>query len=94
MDDKITIIEGPPPVFESIEDGWAAGLNEAPTVYDTALTHVRTFNGNALLERCYRAWKNQSNIYLEYRDDMGIEKRSPILAARNMETGDGNVLIL
>jgi hypothetical protein len=23
MEDKITIIEGPPPIFEQINDGWA-----------------------------------------------------------------------
>jgi hypothetical protein len=28
MDEKITIIEGPPPVFEAVNDGWALGLNE------------------------------------------------------------------
>ena len=30
MDDKITIIEGPPPVFEPVQDGWALGLGEGP----------------------------------------------------------------
>ena len=30
MEDKITIIEGPPPIFEHVNDGWALGLNESP----------------------------------------------------------------
>ncbi len=30
MDDKITIIEGPTPEFEAIQDGWALGINEKP----------------------------------------------------------------
>ena len=30
MDEKITIIEGPPPIFEQVNDAWAMGLNERP----------------------------------------------------------------
>ena len=51
MEDKITIIEGPTPVFEDINDGWAVGLNESPILYDTIFTEVRTYNGPALVER-------------------------------------------
>ena len=51
MDDKITIIEGPPPVFEQVQDGWAMSLNEGPNLTITALTRLRTFNGPALVER-------------------------------------------
>jgi hypothetical protein len=94
MEDKITIIEGPPPVFESVNDGWALGLNESPWLYDLTLTQVRTFNGPALVERCHRAWKQGITMYLHYRDEMGLEEKAPILAARSAETSDGQVLIL
>lgn len=94
MDDKITIIEGPPPVFEAIEDGWALGLNEGPFLYDLALTRLRTFNGPALVERCHRAWDNQTTINLHYRNDMGLEEMAPIMAARAVTTNDGHVLLL
>ena len=94
MDDKITIIEGPPPVFEQVSDGWAMGLNESPHVLVPALTRLRTFNGNALVERCHRAWNKQDTIHLQYRNDMGLEQTAPILAARNVETPEGNVLLL
>ena len=94
MDDKITIIEGPPPIFELSQDGWALGLNEGPQVSIPALTRLRTFNGPALVERCYRAWHSQSPIHLHYRNDMGLEQTAPILAARNVETEDGHVLLL
>jgi hypothetical protein len=94
MDDKITIIEGPPPVFEAIDDGWALGLNESPVVYDLALTRLRTFNGPALVERCHRAWRDQSTMFLHYRNDLGLEETAPILAARTVDTGDGQVLLL
>ncbi len=94
MEDRITIIEGPPPVFESINDGWALGLNESPYMYDMALTHVRTFNGPALVERCYRAWSRQDPIYLHYRNEIGLEEKAPILAARSVETAEGQMLML
>lgn len=94
MDDKITIIEGPPPTFESVQDGWAMGLNESPYLYDLALTRLRTFNGPALLERCHRTWNNQSTMFLEYRNDLGLEKQALIMAARHVETDEGHVLLL
>lgn len=94
MDEKITIIEGPPPVFENIEDGWALGLNESPILYDMALTRLRTFNGSALVERCHRAWHNNEAIFLHYRNDLGLEEKVPILAARTAEINDGQVLYL
>jgi hypothetical protein len=94
MDDKITIIEGPPPVFEETGDGWAIGLNESPYLYDLMLTRLRTFNGPALIERCHRTWKSQSMMYLHYRDELGLEERAPILAARTVETPEGQVLML
>lgn len=94
MDDKITIIEGPPPVFETVNDGWAVGLNECPGLYSLALTRLRTFNGPALVERCHRAWKDQSAMFLHYRDPLGMEERAPIMAARAVETQDGHVLLL
>jgi hypothetical protein len=94
MDDQITIIEGPPPVFEQVNDGWAVGLNEGPRLSFPALTRLRTFNGPQLVERCHRAWHNSKPIHLHYRNDLGLEQTAPILAARNVDTTDGHVLLL
>jgi hypothetical protein len=94
MDDKITIIEGPPPEFESVDDGWALGLNESPALYSMALTRLRTFNGPALVERCHRMWSKNEPIFLHYRNPMGLEEKVPILAARSSETEEGQVLFL
>lgn len=94
MDDKITIIEGPTPEFEHIDDGWAIGLNEGLGIYDLTLTRLRTFNGPALVERCHRTWSQQSTMYLHYRNDLGLEEKAPIMAARAVETDDGQVLLL
>ena len=94
MDDRITIIEGPPPNFEIINDGWAIGLNESPLLYDLALTQLRTKNGHALVERCHRMWKSGQPIYLHYRNAMGLEESAPIMAARAVESDDGPILLL
>jgi hypothetical protein len=67
---------------------------EGPTLYGVALTHLRTFNGGELVERCYRAWKGRQAITLEYRDEDGNNKTAPILAARSANTDEGEMLML
>ena len=94
MDDKITIIEGPPPTFEAVNDGWVLGLNEGPNLSDIAITRLRTFNGPALVERCYRAWNSQKPMFLEFREADGLESQAPIVAARALESDEGQMLIL
>jgi hypothetical protein len=101
MDNKITIIEGPTPSFDSVEtdfimgiNGWTAGLTEGPYLYDTARTTLRTFNGEALIERCHNAWAQKATMFLEYRDPIGLKKEIPIVAARAIDAEEGNLLIL
>lgn len=94
MDDRITIIEGPPPVFEHSDEAWVRGLNESVNFYGTALTRLRTFNGHALVERCHRAWSKKDPIFLHYRNRLGLEEKVPILAARTTEVEGGQVLFL
>jgi len=94
MEDKITIIEGPPPVFEEINDGWALSLSDSPYVYNIVLTRLRTFNGPGLVERCRRAWDKGNAINLEYREMDGFENQVPIVAARALEADDGQMLLL
>jgi hypothetical protein len=94
MDDKITIIEGPPPTFEVVHEGWAQGLSDSRQLANIAITRLRTFNGPSLVERCYRAWRNQQNIHLEFRASDGLEQRAPIVAARALEADEGQVLLL
>ncbi len=94
MDDKITIIEGPPPNFEDVHEGWPLGLNESPSLHKLALTRLRTFNGPALVERCYRAWRRQQTIQLEFRAADGLIHKTPIVASRAMEMEDGQLIFL
>ena len=94
MEDKITIIEGPPPTFEAVTEGWVLGLSESPLLSDIALTRLRTYNGSALVERCYRAWKQNKTIHLEFKDQDGLAYEAPIMAARHIEADDGQMLLL
>ena len=94
MEDKITIIEGPPPTFQSANDAWALGLNESASLSDVMLTRLRTFNGPGLVERCYHAWHQQSTINLEFRDMEGFIHTAPILAARTLEHEEGQEIVL
>lgn len=94
MDEKITIIEGPPPVFETVSEGWTLGLTEGPILSNVAITRLRTFNGPALVERCHRAWRNHRSIQLEFREENGLVNEVPIVAARYIETPEGHVLLL
>lgn len=94
MDDKITIIEGPPPTFEAVGEGWVLSLNESPYLSDILITRLRTFNGPALVERCYKAWRDKKTIYLEFKDADGLEYSAPILASRAMSNEEGQMLLL
>ena len=94
MEDKITIIEGPPPTFEAVNEGWVLGLNEGSNLGDIVVTRLRTFNGPALVERCHRAWRNRQPINLEFRNADGLQQQAPIVAARYVETDEGHLLIL
>lgn len=95
MDDsKITIIEGPTPTFETVYDTWANGIAESPTLGSVAVTQLRTANGPALVERCYRAWHHREPIHLEFRTTDGVTQEVPIVAARATESNDGQLLVL
>jgi hypothetical protein len=94
MEEKITIIEGPPPVFEDVREGWPLGLNESPSLHKLAMTRLRTFNGPTLVERCYRAWHNRQPIHLEFRATDGLVHETPIVATRTVEVDEGQLIFL
>ncbi|GEM_PF-199566 len=91
---KITIIEGPPPTFEAAGDDWAFSLVEGPALSQIAVTRVRALNGPALVERCYRAWRQREPIHLEFRAPDGLIQRVPIVAAHYSRMDDADVLRL
>lgn len=94
LETKITIIEGPPPVFEMVEEGWSVGVIDSPILSDIAITRLRTYNGPALVERCHRAWRHGETMFLEFRTMDGLTQELPIVAVRNVELEEGAVLFL
>ena len=91
---KITIIEGPSPTFELVSDAWLLGLTESPLPSQVAVCRVRTFNGPALVERCYRAWRDGQPIHLEFRGEDSLTQQAMIVAARWIGRPDGHLLML
>ena len=92
--EKITIIEGPPPTFELVNDPWLLGLTESSVPTQVAMCQVRTFDGAALLERCTDAWRDGEPITLEFRNEDGLTQEAPIIASRRMELEEGQILLL
>ena len=92
--EKITIIEGPPPLFEPPHEAWPQAVSEGPIAWKVAMTRLRTFNGPALVQRCWRAWDKGEPIHLEYRNDDGLTQMARIVAARWSEVAEGQVLYL
>ena len=92
--EKITIIEGPTPQFEQPHEAWPQAIVEGPALRQVAMTRLRTFNGPALVERCWRAWDKGEPIHLEYRDEEGLTQKAKIVAARCSELPEGQVLFL
>lgn len=94
LDQKITIIEGPPPVFELVQDVWANTIIDSPIGANVAVTKLRTFNGSSLVERCYNTWSEKETMNLEFKDTSGLIMEVPIIAARTIDGDDGELLLL
>ena len=67
---------------------------EGPLLYRVATTSVRSFDSQALLERCTRAWKQNQTMFLEYQDEIGLRKEAQIIAAQALSVEEGDVLQL
>jgi hypothetical protein len=102
MNNKITIIEGPTPEFQLVSEtgfgdgsqSWIGSVLEGPFLYDTAFTHLRTFDSQRLLDRCLDTWAAKQTMYLEYKDRIGLLKEDPIIAARALHAEEGDILLL
>ncbi|HUN23263.1 MAG TPA: hypothetical protein PK299_09055 [Anaerolineales bacterium] len=92
--EKITIVEGPTPEFDFVTQPWLIGMAEGISLPYTAHCVVRTFNGQALVDRCLNAWRSGRDTILEYRKSDGLKESALILAARAGEVEEGQVLQL
>ncbi len=78
----------------SEELNWAIGILEGPFLYDTFLTTLRTLDSNKLLDRCKTAWEAKQTMFLEYKDEIGLRREDPIIAARALTVQEGDMLLL
>lgn len=96
----ITIVEGPPPEFTLVNKHWTASLAEGPGRTLIAMCEMRTFNGQALVDRCRQAWQEGRPARLDYpRPSSSVAPRSEraqadIVAARWERVPEGQKLIL
>ena len=91
----ITIVEGPPPEFASADTYWTASLAEGFSQSVVAMCETRTLNGEALVERCRRAWQAGRSARLDFpQPDDGGRAEVEIIAARWQRVDEGQKLIL
>lgn len=90
----ITIVEGPPPEFTEVDTYWTASLAEGRSQSIVAMCETRTLNGEALVERCRRAWQEGRSAWLDFPQPDGGRDEVEIVAARWERTLEGQKLIL
>ncbi|HMT19883.1 MAG TPA: hypothetical protein PKE20_01335 [Promineifilum sp.] len=90
----ITIVEGPTPDFMPNPQGWVQSIYEGPQENDVALCQLRTGNGEDIVERCLRAWKEGRPVRLDYPDDLRLRQQVDVVALRLTQIDEGELLLL
>ena len=90
----ITIIEGPTPEFRITPQDWAQSLQEGPDNSIVATCQLRTGNGEDILERCRRAWRELRPVKLDFPDEMRMRRQLSVTALRLGEVEEGPLLHL
>ena len=90
----ITIVEGPTPDFTATPAKWPWSLHEGPGDTMCVMCKLRTFDGQALVDRCRTAWDEDRPVRLDYPDREGGRQEADIVAVRNETVEEGDVLYL
>jgi hypothetical protein len=90
----ITIIEGPTPEFLPSPQRWIQSIHEGPDDRAIAMCQLRTLNGEAILERCQRAWQERRPVRLDYPDELRMRQQADVVAMRLQQLEEGPVLLL
>lgn len=90
----ITVLEGPTPDFRPAPHLTLQSVYEGPEDADTAFCELRTANGEDIMERCRRAWKEARPVKLDYPDSMRMRQQVDVVAARLRQVPEGTVLML
>ena len=90
----ITIVEGPPPEFRTVNDEWMYSLLDSARPFFISLCQVRSLKGQILMERCQRTWHAQRSIHLDFPTMSGLRKQLEIVAAKYEALPEGDLLNL
>jgi hypothetical protein len=90
----ITIVEGPVPDFTATTADWPWSLQEAADSAIVAMCKLRTFDGQAMVERCQKAWTQGRPVHLDYPDGEGGREEAEVVAVRTETAEQGDVLYL
>ena len=90
----ITIIEGPTPEFRVTPQEWVQSVHEGPETHIVATCELRTGNGEDIVSRCQRAWKEMRPVKLDFPDEMRMRQQLDVLALRLQELDEGPMLML
>ena len=92
--ERITVVEGPTPAFEPNTEPWLLAMSEGPAIPFTSRCLLRTLDGDALVQRCRKAWQQGHAACLEFTNMAGLPEEALILAARVGVVEAGEVLHL
>lgn len=90
----ISIIEGPTPEFQPTPQRWLQSIHEGPLDKAVAMCRLRTMNGENIMERCHRAWKEGRSVKLDYPDEMRMRQQADVVAMQLAEVDEGKMLLL
>ena len=86
----IEIIEGPTPEFEPVPQFWVQSILEGPEDQMVAMCQLRTGNGESIMERCRRAWKEGRPVRLDFPDELRLRQQVDVVSLKlgNVEEGE------
>jgi hypothetical protein len=88
----ITIVEGPPPIFQSAQGVWPHSLAGGVVAHEITTCQTRVLKGTKLIERCRRAWEAGRPVLLDFPDNLGLRRRLEVIAIRCEELPEGTML--
>ena len=88
----ITIVEGPTPEFQETPEMGIFSVLEGPTDCMTVFTELRTLNGEDIVARCQKAWREGRPVKLDFPDEMRLRQEVEVLGLRLKQVDQYTVL--